>query len=59
MALDRVEKALAMVDRNGQGLEIGPSFSPMAPKREGFNVHVVDYLNGRTCATSTRTPMSI
>ncbi len=47
MALDRVDKALAMIDRNGQGLEVGPLFSPMAPKCDGFNVHVVDYLNAR------------
>lgn len=42
--LDRVEKALALVDRDGLGLEIGPSHSPIAPKRAGFRVHTVDHL---------------
>ena len=41
--LNRVEKALVMVDRNGLGLEIGPSHNPLAPKKEGFNVHVLDH----------------
>jgi len=44
--LDRVQKALVLVDRAGLGLEIGPSHSPMAPKRQGFAVHVVDHLTG-------------
>jgi predicted SAM-dependent methyltransferase len=43
--LDRYGKALSLVDRTGLGLEIGPSHSPIAPKRQGFNVHVVDYLD--------------
>jgi predicted SAM-dependent methyltransferase len=43
--VDRFAKALALVDRDGLGLEVGPSHSPIAPKRQGFNVHVVDYLD--------------
>jgi hypothetical protein len=31
------------IDRDGFGVEIGPSHSPIAPKREGFKVHVVDH----------------
>lgn len=42
--LDRVEKALALVDRDGLGLELGPSHSPIAPKRQGYRVHTVDHL---------------
>jgi hypothetical protein len=41
--MNRVEKALHMIDRNGIGLEIGPSFQPIAPKKEGFNVEIVDH----------------
>ena len=41
--LTRVEKALFLVDRNGIGLEIGPSFNPIAPKKAGFNVEVLDH----------------
>ncbi len=42
--LDRIGKALVLVDRAGLGLEIGPSHAPIAPKRAGFRVHVVDHL---------------
>lgn len=42
---ERVRKALALVKREGVGLEIGPSHSPIAPKRHGFNVQVVDHLD--------------
>lgn len=41
--MNRIEKALHMIDRNGVGLEIGPSFAPIAPKKEGFNVEIVDH----------------
>jgi hypothetical protein len=42
--MDRVDKALALIDPNGRGLEIGPSHNPLAPKRNGYLVHVVDHL---------------
>ncbi len=32
-----------MVDRQGQGLEIGPSHNPIAPKKNGYKVHVLDH----------------
>jgi hypothetical protein len=44
VVMDRIQKALAEIDRNGLGLEVGPSHNPVAPKRNGFNVHIVDYL---------------
>ncbi|HEY5972494.1 MAG TPA: methyltransferase domain-containing protein [Pseudoxanthomonas sp.] len=31
------------MDLQGRGLEIGPSHSPIAPKREGFRVDVIDH----------------
>lgn len=34
---------LAHVDRAGLGLEIGPSHSPVAPRRDGFRVEIVDH----------------
>lgn len=43
--MDRVEKALAHIDRQGTGLEIGPSHSPIAPKQRGFKVRILDYLD--------------
>lgn len=41
--LSRIDKALIMVDRKGLGLEIGPSHNPLAPKREGYSVHILDH----------------
>ena len=43
--LSRREKALKMVNPNGLGLEIGPSHNPIAPKKLGFNVHILDHSN--------------
>jgi hypothetical protein len=40
---DRKERVLATIDRSGAGVEIGPSHDPIAPKGEGFNVHVIDH----------------
>lgn len=41
--MDRAEKALHLIDRNGLGLEIGPSHNPLAPKRAGFRVEILDH----------------
>lgn len=38
-------RILGVVDRHGLGLEIGPSHSPIAPKREGYRVDVIDHHN--------------
>ncbi|MDQ3524043.1 MAG: methyltransferase domain-containing protein [Chloroflexota bacterium] len=35
----------SMIDRNGRGLEIGPSHNPAAPKSEGYDVHIVDHMD--------------
>ena len=43
LSRNRKKRVLAGIDRNGVGLEIGPSHDPIAPKREGFNVHVIDH----------------
>lgn len=32
-----------LLDKTGLGLEIGPSHNPIAPKKEGFNVHILDH----------------
>ncbi len=39
------EKVLRYINPKGQGLEIGPSHNPVAPKKEGYNVHIIDHLN--------------
>jgi SAM-dependent methyltransferase len=43
--MDRAAKILKELSREGLGLEIGPSFRPIAPKRAGFNVETVDHLD--------------
>jgi len=41
--MNRKQKALRHVNREGFGVEIGPSHNPIAPKREGFKVHIIDH----------------
>lgn len=39
----RRARITAMIDRDGRGLEIGPSHNPAAPKSGGYNVETVDH----------------
>jgi predicted SAM-dependent methyltransferase len=39
----RVQKALNYVDKNSLGLEIGPSHNPLAMKKDGYKVHILDH----------------
>jgi 2-polyprenyl-3-methyl-5-hydroxy-6-metoxy-1,4-benzoquinol methylase len=39
----RKQRILAMVDVKGRGVEIGPGYDPIAPKREGYDVQVIDH----------------
>lgn len=41
--MDRQEKTLKYINPSGQGLEIGPSYSPIAPKKEGYKVQIIDH----------------
>jgi SAM-dependent methyltransferase len=43
--MSRKEKVLRYIDASGRGLEIGPSHNPIAPKREGYQVHIIDHLS--------------
>ena len=40
----RKEKVLSRIKKDGRGLEIGASFAPFAPKRDGYQTHVIDHL---------------
>ena len=42
--MDRLEVLRGLIDKNGSGLEIGPSYNPVARKSEGFNVEILDYV---------------
>lgn len=41
--MTRDEKILHSIKRGGKGLEIGPSYNPIAPKSKGFDVRVLDH----------------
>jgi predicted SAM-dependent methyltransferase len=39
----REDKVFHLIDKKGLGLEIGPSYNPIAPKKAGFNVRILDH----------------
>lgn len=43
--MDRRERILDGLNLRGLGFEIGPSYNPICPKRDGFNVETVDVLS--------------
>jgi 2-polyprenyl-3-methyl-5-hydroxy-6-metoxy-1,4-benzoquinol methylase len=43
--MTREEKILSRIHKNQMGIEIGPSHAPIAPKRNGFNVHIIDHMS--------------
>jgi SAM-dependent methyltransferase len=43
--MNRNDKILAKIDIRGKGLEIGPSFAPVAPRRGGYDVEILDCLS--------------
>lgn len=43
--MNRKDKVLRHVNTHGHGIEIGPSHNPLAPKKEGYKVHIVDNLS--------------
>lgn len=40
---DRTGRLRALFDTSGFGLEVGPSYNPLLPKSEGFNVQTLDH----------------
>jgi predicted SAM-dependent methyltransferase len=43
--MDRRDIILQLLDLEGVGIEIGPSHNPIAPKKLGFKVEVIDHLD--------------
>jgi predicted SAM-dependent methyltransferase len=43
--MNRIDRLLFNLNIKGMGLEIGPSHSPIAPKSNGFNIHILDHAN--------------
>jgi len=52
--MSREDKALYAVNRKGLGLEVGPSHNPIAPKKRGFNVHILDHASAEDLRTKYR-----
>lgn len=48
-----------MVDRKGLGLEIGPSHNPLAPKRQGFSVSILDSVTKLNCVSADLALVSV
>lgn len=48
MSDDRSEYLLAEIDRNAFGLEIGASYNPAAPRRDGWNIEIADHADANT-----------
>ncbi|MEM6433939.1 MAG: methyltransferase domain-containing protein [Cyanobacteria bacterium P01_D01_bin.115] len=43
--MNRKAKILRHIDRSGRGIEIGPSHNPVAPKKDGYQVHIIDHMS--------------
>ena len=43
--MKRQEKVLKHIKKAGIGVEIGPSHNPIAPKKSGYNVHIIDHMS--------------
>ncbi|MCX7068398.1 MAG: methyltransferase domain-containing protein [Methylococcales bacterium] len=41
----RKDLLFSLFDATGLGLEIGPSFNPLVPKADGYNVEILDHLS--------------
>ncbi len=42
--MNRKEKVLRYINQDGHGIEIGPSYDPVTPKKEGYKVQIVDHM---------------
>jgi hypothetical protein len=43
--MKREDKILKLINKTGYGVEVGPSYNPIAPKRAGYQVQVIDRMN--------------
>ena len=41
--MTRNEKVLQSINKKGNGIR--PNHNPIAPKKEGFNVHIIDHMS--------------
>ncbi|MFM0101422.1 class I SAM-dependent methyltransferase [Paraburkholderia nemoris] len=52
--MDRRDAVLKFLTKDMKGLEIGPWFNPLAPKREGYNCLVLDVFDSETLRERAR-----
>lgn len=43
--MNRKDKVLRHITKSGRGIEIGPCHNPVAPKKKGYNVHIIDHMS--------------
>lgn len=43
--MTRRDKVFRWLKKDGLGVEIGPSHNPLAPKKEGYKVHIIDHMS--------------
>lgn len=43
--MDRKQKILKYIDKNKNGIEIGPNNNPIASKKDGYNVKIIDIMD--------------
>jgi SAM-dependent methyltransferase len=43
--MTKEQKVFSALDKTGRGLEIGPSHNPLAPKKSGFRVDILDHMS--------------
>lgn len=48
MTTIRNEKIFYAIEKSGLGLEIGPSYNPIAPKKLGFNIEIADHMDAES-----------
>lgn len=53
--MNRNDRIKSMFDTSGFGLEIGPSYNPLLPKAEGYNVETVDHASAEKLREKYRT----
>ena len=57
--MDRTTLLRSLINVGGKGLEIGPSYNPLVPKSEGFDVETVDYADAEALRVKYRDARSV
>lgn len=57
--MDRRSEVLKHVSKEARGIEIGPYFSPLAPKREGYNCLSLDVFDTETVRRRARSDVTL